>query len=161
MIFYTWVLFFAPRMPPVQRDPILITENFFQKVICYTGVGPILREERRGPICLLPLDYEQRLKLLSGISIESNHRLLLLNYMYKIISSNILIDGFTYNRLPSITRGLTSKIYLPSCRTNMRKYFSLLRFISIWNSLAPEPSKLVSLAAFKRILMDSLHEPQA
>ena len=108
-------------------------------------------------ICPPGLDYEQRLSLLTGVSIGLNHQLLLLTYMYKIVFSNILIDGFSYDRFPSITRGLSSKIRLPFSRTNIRKYFPLLRFVSLWNNLAPDHLKLTSVVAFKRFLMDSLH----
>ena len=107
------------------------------------------------------LNYDQWLQLLSEISIESKHKTMLLTFMYKIKYSDFRVDGFNYDNVHNITRGSSSKIVLPFCRTNVRKQFPFLRCILLWNDLAPDTSDLVSLAAFRRFLRKNVPEPQA
>ena len=92
---------------------------------------------------------------------DSKQRLLTLLNMYKVIFSITSINGFSYNRMQCTTRGSSVKIFLPFCRLNVCKSFSLLRYISFWNTLKPSPSDVISVAAFRRFLNGSLPETQA
>ena len=64
-------------------------------------------------ICPVGLSYEQRLKLLSGFTIEKHYKITALLIMYKILYCDFQIDGFCYKLFSSKTRGADSKISLP------------------------------------------------
>ena len=112
-------------------------------------------------ICPRGLCYEQRLVLLSGMSIERNYKILTLTTMNRIIFCGLVIDGFDYSLFNSTTRGSAYKISNPFCKSNRRKSFPLLRHIQMWNSLKPKTKDLSSLSAFRHFLIENVHKTQA
>lgn len=112
-------------------------------------------------ICPSGLSYSQRLEMLSSCTVEKYHKILVLLYMYNIIFCGLVIDGFKYDKSTSSTRGSHFKIFQPFCRTNIRKFFPLVRYIQLWNSLELKPSNLLSFAAFKRFLIENVDESHA
>ena len=112
-------------------------------------------------ICPCGLTYEQRLVLLSGMSVEKGYKIRTLTIMYRIMFCGLHIDGFNYQLLSSATRGSAYKINIPFCKSNLRKSFPLLRHIALLNSLKPQTSDLSSLSAFRHFLNENVHEAQA
>ena len=99
--------------------------------------------------------------MLSAYTLQKNHKISVLLFMYKILFGEIAIDGFKYDQFISFTRGSHYKLLLPFSKTRVRKSFALLRYIQLWNSLKPKPADLVNIAAFKRFLVDSVTESHA
>ena len=97
------------------------------------------------------MSYIDRLQFLKLITLE--HRLLVLSLcmFHKIFNRFVYCDVLTQFRAPS--RQLLShkyKLFILSCKSNVRKNFFSLKLLRIWNSL---PESIVSsnvMTAFMR-----------
>ena len=112
-------------------------------------------------ICPHGLSYSQRLQLLSDVSVEHRYKISLLLYMYNFLVKNSSINGFEYTISNLPARRSVNKIIVLHCKTNLRKSFNLIRHISLWNSLNPNPSNMSSTAAVSRFLTESVPDSLA
>ena len=81
--------------------------------------------------------------------------------MYDLIFSNRCFEGFQYSLSNLAVRRSQKKVFVPYCKTNLRKSFVLIRHTMNWNLLDTKPSVFVNAAAFRRFLDESVSESLA
>ena len=100
---------------------------------------------------LSTLTYKDRLCALGLQSLEARRLQFDLIHTYKILTGRIDVNIATFFTVQSYqsTRGHGYKLYLPGCRTDVRKFFFSQRVIRPWNYLELTPDSMSSLYCFK------------
>ncbi len=103
--------------------------------------------------CGLPrLDYSGRLEHIGWKSLERCRFVsclcMFFNIYFNFACCNAL-DNFTVNVRQSQLRGHNHRLFVPYCRSNVRKNFFVFRFLPVWNSL---PSSVVNTNVSKAFI---------
>ena len=100
------------------------------------------------------LTYKDRLRALGLQSLEARRLQFDLVHTYKILTGKIDVSIETFFTVQSYqsTRGHSYKLYLPGCRTDIRKFFFAQRVIRPWNYLELTPESMSSLHRFKAFI---------
>jgi len=106
-------------------------------------------------LCCCGLQYSERLIELEVDSLELRRIRFDLIYVHKLLFG--MVDAyvsalFVANKVDTVTRGHSLKLFVQHSRIDARKYFFSNRVIQSWNSLPATPDDFSSLACIRRFL---------
>ena len=103
------------------------------------------------------LTYYQRLSFLGIDSLELRRLRADLLFMYKLVFGllNVNVADFSITRISNSRRGHCHKLYLPTCKSNIRYNYFSHRVIRVWNRL-PEKTNFQSFNAFRETLTSEI-----
>ena len=101
------------------------------------------------------MSYPDRLKVLNICTLEHRRLMLSLGIFYKIYHKFVKCNILQSYHAPSLVlRGHTCRLFVPFCRSTIRKKYFVFKILPIWNKL---PNAVVNTNVFISF-MNYLHE---